>query len=108
MTHTMFFLDGADLSLSLIFLPLKSLSPPLSWSSFKTSFRSSPIQYRKQAIQLPPDLSYLDQAHLKTREDRVRECRGQFPISFSEWLFGYFLKHGLFLFKDKLCSDLKI
>lgn len=60
-----------DLHLSCIFLPLKSLSPPLL--VFFQKLKSSPIQYIKQAIPLPPDLSlsYLGPAHMR-RKERVR------------------------------------
>ena len=98
MTHIMLFMDSADLNVSLNFLPLKSL--------FQSSFKNSKVQFSilsKQHSPLLICLSYLGQAHLKMREARVIEGGGQFPISFSEWLLGYFLKHSLFLSKDKLC-----
>lgn len=52
MTHVMFLLA---LSLCCIFLSLTGLSPPLS--IFCQKHKSSLIQYTKQAIPLPPDLS---------------------------------------------------
>lgn len=77
MTHIVFLLDSADLSFSLTFPFLRSLSPPLCLLSATQKFSHL---VPKQAIQLPPDLSlsYLGQAQ-KDREGRLRrECRSQF------------------------------
>lgn len=55
-THTMFFLDGADVSLSLI-ISLSRVSLLLSWSSFKTSFKSSYTHSVYKASNIAPPWS---------------------------------------------------
>lgn len=69
MTHIMFLLESADLSLSHIFLSLKSLSLSIHLLSEIQKFSHS---HTKQAIRLPlsPSLSNLGQAQMRMREER--------------------------------------